>query len=155
MKLAWEAVSGTHACPYLSISVRMDLGTPHGLSVGSVESFGNVEFPTEIYGSRRKWSLGFRKKLTPPDWGRGLRGRRYGSWGRSYGSVRTYRNSYGPPWGPLGAHGGLFPFFPIFGFWPWPRSLKSFRGGPWRAVRAYGTKETWPFCHPQPCEVRC
>ena len=108
----------------------MDLGTPHGLSVSSEESFGNVEFPTEIDRSRRQWSLGFQKKLRGPDWGRGVWGRRYGSGGRSYGSVWTHRDTYGPPWGPLGAHGGPFPFFPIFGFGPWPRSLESFRGGP-------------------------
>ena len=52
---------------------------------------------------------------------------------RSNGSVRTHRDTYGPPWGPLGAHGGPFPFFPIFGFWPWPRSpWRAARGGPWK-----------------------
>ena len=98
----------------------MDLGTPHGLSVSSEESCGNVEFPTEIDGSRRKWSLGFRKKLTGPDWGRGLWGRRYGCGGRSCGSVRTHRDTYGPPgalWGPMGA---LSHFSQFSGFGPGP-----------------------------------
>ena len=39
----------------------------------SGESFGNLEFPIEIDGSRRKSSLGVRKKLTGPGGGRGLR----------------------------------------------------------------------------------
>ena len=114
LKWAWEAISGTCMCPYPSRSVRMDLGTTHGLSVSSEESFGNVKFPTEIQGSRRKWSLGFRNKLTGPDWGRGLRGKRYGSGGRSYGSVRTHRDTYGPPMGFSGGPWGPFPIFPNF-----------------------------------------
>ena len=97
----------------------MDLGTPHGLSVSSEESFGNVAFPTEIRGSRRKWSLGFWEKVMGPDWGRGLRGRRYGSGGRSYGSVRTQRNTNGPLWGLLGAH-ALSHFSQFLGFGPGP-----------------------------------
>ena len=127
LKLAWEAVSGTHGCPYLSRSVRMDLGTPHRLGVSSMESFANVDFPTEIDGSRRKWSLGFRKKLTGPDCGRGLRGRRYGSGGEA--TVR-----YGPrgiPTGPPGALWGPFSIFPNFRVWALAPFLGKF---PWWPV---------------------
>ena len=63
MELAWEAISGTCMCPYPSGSVRMDLGTTPRKVDNSGESFGNVDFQTEIDGFRRTYMFGFSEKV--------------------------------------------------------------------------------------------
>ena len=63
---------------------------------------------------------------------------------RSVFVIRTHTDTYGAIWGSIWVTGINFRSFRFSEKSVGRKFPKSFRGGPWRAVCAHYTKETWP-----------